>query len=60
MSTIIINGFVVDAARGFDVFRGSKLLQHFGSYAEARAYEAAAPGRYIRYWGVKAPAPEGK
>ena len=53
MSTIIINGLSVDASRGFDVFRGSKLLKHFDTYAEARAHADAAPGRYVRYWGVK-------
>ena len=53
MSTIIINGLSVDASRGFDVFRGSKLLKHFDTYAEARAHADAAPGRHIRYWAVK-------
>ena len=43
----------IDLSRGFDVLRGSKLLAHFESYNEARAYADAAPGRYIRYWGVK-------
>lgn len=43
----------IDLSRGFDVLRGSKLLAHFESYDEARAYADAAPGRYIRYWGKK-------
>ena len=43
----------IDLSRGFDVLRGSKLLAHFASYDEARAYADAAPGRYIRYWGIK-------
>jgi len=53
MSTIIINGLVVDATRGFDVLYGSKLLGHFATYAEARECEAAGRGRYVRYWVVK-------
>jgi hypothetical protein len=43
----------IDLSRGFDVLRGSKLLAHFESYDEARAYADAALGRYIRYWGKK-------
>ena len=48
-----IYGIAVDESRGFDVFRGSKLLSHFDTYAEARKLADAAPGRYIRYWGKK-------
>lgn len=48
-----INGISVDVSRGFDVLRGSKLLGHFATYAEARACEAAGPGRYVRYWAIK-------
>ena len=58
MSTAI----TVDATRGVDVFRGSKLLAHFeGAHALeiARAMAAEGPGRYVRYWGVK-PQQEGK
>ena len=44
----------VDVSRGFDVLRGSKLLAHFASYAEARAYADAERGRWIRYWAAKA------
>ena len=46
----------VDLSRGVDVFRGSKLIEHFDG---ADALEAAkrcaseGPGRYIRYWAVK-------
>lgn len=40
----------VDIARGFDVFRGTQLLQHFNTYEDARKYADAAPGRYLRYW----------
>jgi len=48
-----IYGISVDVSRGFDVLSGSKLLAHFGTYAEARAYAALAAGRWVRYWGVK-------
>ena len=50
----------IDYTRGFDVFRGSKLLAHFDTYAEARAFEAAAPGRWLRYWAIKPAADEGE
>lgn len=46
-----IYGITVNVSRGFDVFRGSKLLASFATYAEAQAYAAQAPGRWIRYWG---------
>lgn len=49
-----IYGVVVDVERGFDVFRGSKLLAHFASYEEACAYAAEGPGRWVRYWAAKA------
>ena len=45
-----------DVTRGADVFRGSKLLAHFDgadALEQARAYADQAPGRYVRYWGVK-------
>ena len=48
-----IHGITVDLSRGFDVLRGSKLLRHFDTYAEAKAYAALSHGRYVRYWGVK-------
>ena len=48
-----IYGIADDESRGFDVLRGSKLLAHFGTYAEARAYADAAPGRWLRYWAAK-------
>ena len=48
-----INGISVDVSRGFDVLRGSKVLGHFDTYAEARTCEAAGPGRYVRYWAIK-------
>jgi hypothetical protein len=47
---------VFDFSRGVDVFRGSKLLKHFdgpNAYEAARLFEAAAPGRYLRYWRAK-------
>ena len=50
------NSIRFDVTRGADVFRGSKLLAHFdGEHAleMARAYADQAPGRYVRYWGVK-------
>ena len=53
MSIITINGIATDASRGYDVMRGSKVLRHCDTYAEARAFADAAPGRYVRYWGVK-------
>lgn len=43
----------IDTTRGFDVFYRAKLLRHFDNYEEARAFEAAGRGRYIRYWAVK-------
>lgn len=42
---------IPDLSRGFDVFKGQKLLAHFDTKAEAEAYAAKACGRYIRYWG---------
>lgn len=48
-----IYGITVDESRGFDVFRGSKLLGHFDTYAEARKLADAAGGRYVRYWAAK-------
>lgn len=53
MSTIIINGLAIDAARGFDVMRGKQVVEHFDNYADARKCEAAGRGRYIRYWAAK-------
>lgn len=50
------NSIRFDAARGADVFRGSKLLRHFegaDALEQARAFADAAPGRYVRYWAVK-------
>ena len=58
MSTTI----TVDVTRGVDVFRGSKLLEHFegaDAYERAKAKAGEGPGRYVRYWGLK-PAQEGK
>ena len=55
-----IFGITVDESRGFDVMRGSKVLRHFEGYAEAKAYAALSAGRYVRYWGVKPQATEGK
>lgn len=49
-----IYGVIVDVERGFDVFRGAKLLAHFASYAEANAYAMEGAGRWIRYWAAKA------
>lgn len=48
-----INGITVDTSKGFDVFSKTKLLRHFETYKEARAYADAARSRYIRYWAVK-------
>ena len=48
-----IFGIEVDTTRGFDVFRGKRLLKHFDSYEEAVAHAAKKPGRYIRYWELK-------
>lgn len=47
---------VVDLSRGVDVFRGSKLVEHFEGADALRAAERCAakkPGRYVRYWAVK-------
>lgn len=49
-----IYGINVDVTRGFEVYKGSKLLESFAIYAEARRFAAQKPGRWIRYWGVKA------
>ena len=48
-----IYGIKVDLSRGFDVLRGSKVLRHFESYAEACAYAAQKGGRYVRYYAEK-------
>ena len=48
-----IYGISVDVSRGFDVLRGSKVLAHFDTYAEARAFADAAQGRWLRYWAAK-------
>ena len=45
-----------DITRGIDVFRGSKLVEHFDgplAYERAKLCAAEKPGRYLRYWGVK-------
>ena len=50
------NSIRFDVTRGADVFRGAERLAHFdGEHAleMARAYADQAPGRYVRYWGVK-------
>lgn len=44
----------VDKSRGFDVYRGKELLEHFSTYEEANAYAAKARNRYVRYWELKA------
>ena len=44
----------VDTTRGFDILRGSKVVKHYDSYAEARAH-IAAKGGTIRYWVVTDP-----
>lgn len=49
-----INGIIVDVQRGFDVYRGKELLEHFSTYEEANAYAAKARNRYVRYWELKA------
>lgn len=48
-----IYGIEIDVQRGFDVFRGSKLLGHFSEYSEAAAKAAEKGGRWIRYWELK-------
>lgn len=48
-----IYGVTVDSTRGFEVYKGAKLLATFATYAEARAYADKAGGRWIRYWGAK-------
>lgn len=47
-----IYGITVDLKWGFDVFRGAKLVKHFDSYAEARAYADSKRGCYVRYWAA--------
>ena len=42
-----------DLSRGFDVFRGSRLIGHYATYEEAWAVASAGPGRWVRYWGNK-------
>lgn len=45
-----------DITRGVDVFRGSKLIEHFDgplAYERAKLCMAEGRGRYMRYWGVK-------
>lgn len=48
-----IYGITVDEARGFDAMRGAKVIAHYASYEEARAYADAHKGVYIRYWEKK-------
>lgn len=48
-----INGITVDLSRGFDVMRGTRVMRHFDSYAEAKAYAAQSGGRYLRYWAAR-------
>lgn len=55
-----INGITVDESRGFDVMSGAKVLRHFERYEDAVAFAALARVRYVRYWGVKPQATEGK
>lgn len=46
----------VDLSRGVDVMRGKQVLRHFDgacALTEAKAYAAAARGRYIRYWNAE-------
>jgi hypothetical protein len=52
MSTSI----TIDVTRGVDVFRGSKLVEHFegaDAYERAKAKAAERLSYYVRYWGVK-------
>lgn len=51
-----MSNITIDLARGVDVLRGSKLLQHFegaDALAAAQRFAAEGPGRYVRYWAVK-------
>ena len=50
------NSVSFDITRGVDVFRGSKLVEHFDgplAYERARLCEAEGRGRYLRYWAAK-------
>ena len=45
-----------DIARGVDVLRGSKLVEHFDgplAYERAKLCAAEGRGRYLRYWAAK-------
>lgn len=48
-----IYNLIVDESKGFDVMRGAKVIAHYASYEEARAYADAHKGVYIRYWEKK-------
>jgi len=51
--TMSIYGVTVDESKGFDAMRGAKVIAHYASYKEARAYADAHKGVYIRYWEKK-------
>lgn len=56
MEVIMSKSIVIDLSRGVDVFRSSKLVEHFEGADALRAAQRCAaekPGRYIRYWAVK-------
>ena len=62
MEVIMATTITIDVAQGVDLFRGSKLLEHFegaNAYKLATAAAREKPGSYIRYWGLK-PTGEGK
>lgn len=62
MEVTMATTITIDVTQGVDLFRGSKLLEHFegaNAYKLAKAAASEKPGSYIRYWGLK-PTEEGK
>lgn len=58
MTTTTITITTIDASKGVDVFRGSKLVRHFegaDAYEAARRFVSAQKrgGCYLRFWGVQ-------
>lgn len=45
-----IRGIKVDASKGFDVMRGTQVLEHYDTYEQAQRYAQAHFGVVIRYW----------
>ena len=42
-----------DAARGYDVLSGRRVLASYATLEEAQAHARRSARYYVRYWGVK-------